>query len=81
MQLTNAGYKDPNNLKFENITIMGLPFPPTSTEVLSSNRDGGFTSISNYNEYYDSDKKVQKPFPPKNATHFFFCRRTDSKVK
>lgn len=72
MQLTNAGYTDPNNLKFENITILGLPLPPTSTEVLSSDRDGRFTSISNYNEHYDPFKKVQKPFPLKKATDFFY---------
>lgn len=70
MQLTNTGYKDPNNLKFENITILGFPFPPTSIELLSFDGET-FTSNTMYNEYYDSDKKVQKPFPLKNATHFF----------
>lgn len=61
MRVINAGYTDPNNLKFENITILGVPFPPTSTSVSSINRDGASTTTSTYNEYYDSEKKVRKP--------------------
>lgn len=72
--MANAGYKDPNNLKFENITILGLPFPPTSIKVFTFNGNRWLTNVTTYNEYYDPDKKVQKPF-------FFFCSRTDSKVK
>lgn len=78
MRVTNAGYKDPNNLKFENITILGVPYPPTSTAVSStSRRDGVSTTTSTYTEHYDSEKKVQKPFAitEKCDTLRFFCRR------
>uniref|UniRef100_A0A8C6NTV2 alpha-glucosidase n=1 Tax=Nothobranchius furzeri TaxID=105023 RepID=A0A8C6NTV2_NOTFU len=37
MQVTKAGYKDPNNLKFENITVLGVPHPPTSVSVTHVN--------------------------------------------
>lgn len=63
MRVTNNGYRDPNNLKFENITILGVPYAPTSTRVSStSRRDGSSTTTSTYTEDYDSEKKVQKPF-------------------
>lgn len=60
MRVTKAGYTDPNNLKFENITILGVPYPPTSIAVSSTGRDGASTNMSTYTEYYDSEKKVQK---------------------
>uniref|UniRef100_A0A8C2ZM25 alpha-glucosidase n=1 Tax=Cyclopterus lumpus TaxID=8103 RepID=A0A8C2ZM25_CYCLU len=31
--VTHAGYKDPNALKFENITVLGVPHPPMSVSV------------------------------------------------
>uniref|UniRef100_A0A4W6E7F6 alpha-glucosidase n=1 Tax=Lates calcarifer TaxID=8187 RepID=A0A4W6E7F6_LATCA len=31
--VTHAGYKDPNNLKFENIIVLGVPSPPMSVSV------------------------------------------------
>ncbi|CAG07202.1 unnamed protein product, partial [Tetraodon nigroviridis] len=58
MRVTKAGYTDPNNLKFENITILGVPYPPTSIAVSSTGRDGASTNMSTYTEYYDSEKKV-----------------------
>lgn len=62
MLVTNAKYQDPNNLKFENITILGVPYPPKRTEVSStSSKDGASTTTSTYTEYYDSEKKVKKP--------------------
>uniref|UniRef100_A0A7N8WI38 alpha-glucosidase n=1 Tax=Mastacembelus armatus TaxID=205130 RepID=A0A7N8WI38_9TELE len=33
--VTHAGYKEPNNLKFENITILGVPHPPKSVLFLN----------------------------------------------
>uniref|UniRef100_A0A665W3A9 alpha-glucosidase n=1 Tax=Echeneis naucrates TaxID=173247 RepID=A0A665W3A9_ECHNA len=33
MQATHAGYTSPDNLEFENITILGLPFPPSNVSV------------------------------------------------
>lgn len=68
MRVTNAGYQDPNNLKFENITILGVPYPPISITVTStSRRDGASTTTNTFTMQYDSEKKVQKPF-----THFDF---------
>ncbi|KAG8002119.1 Sucrase-isomaltase [Nibea albiflora] len=37
MQVTHAGYRDPNNLKFENINILGVPHPPKSVSVTHVN--------------------------------------------
>lgn len=62
MRVTNAGYKDPNDLKFENITILGVPYPPIITTVTStSRRDGASTTTSTFTMDYDSEKKVQTP--------------------
>uniref|UniRef100_A0A8C5HXG7 alpha-glucosidase n=1 Tax=Gouania willdenowi TaxID=441366 RepID=A0A8C5HXG7_GOUWI len=39
MRVTNAGYRDPNNLHFENITILGVPHTPTSVSVTQVNSE------------------------------------------
>ncbi|XP_015233743.1 PREDICTED: sucrase-isomaltase, intestinal [Cyprinodon variegatus] len=38
LQVTNNGYKDPNNLKFEKITVLGVPARPAS---ITMTPDGG----------------------------------------
>lgn len=61
MQVIHAGYIDPNNIKFENITVLGLPHPPrqvTVTHVDTGASDNGTTSLPNTNIQYDADKKV-----------------------
>uniref|UniRef100_A0A3Q0SHT4 alpha-glucosidase n=1 Tax=Amphilophus citrinellus TaxID=61819 RepID=A0A3Q0SHT4_AMPCI len=34
MQADHVGYSDPHNLKFDNITILGIPVPPTTVTVI-----------------------------------------------
>lgn len=61
MQATNAGYKDPNDLKFENITILGVTSPPKSVLVphATTRTEKGFTkSLEKSNIHYDDVKKV-----------------------
>lgn len=58
MQVTRAGYKDPNNLKFENITILGVLYPPTGVSSIS--RDGGSPTTLPHTVNYDAEKKVHK---------------------
>uniref|UniRef100_A0A8C6M128 alpha-glucosidase n=1 Tax=Nothobranchius furzeri TaxID=105023 RepID=A0A8C6M128_NOTFU len=61
MQVTKAGYKDPNNLKFENITVLGVPHPPTSVSVTHVNTGshlGATTVLPNTNIYHDGAKEV-----------------------
>ncbi|KAK1899567.1 Maltase-glucoamylase intestinal [Dissostichus eleginoides] len=54
MQVNRAGYKDPNNLFFENITVLGVAGPPTSVSyTLVGNVT---TAVANVN--YDAAKKV-----------------------
>lgn len=81
MQVNHAGYKDPNNLKFENITVLRVPHPPLSvsvTHIGTSNTGNSMTTLPNTNIEYDADKKVN--------THFFLnyftdpCRKTSMTV-
>uniref|UniRef100_A0A7N6B035 alpha-glucosidase n=1 Tax=Anabas testudineus TaxID=64144 RepID=A0A7N6B035_ANATE len=55
MQVTHAGYKDPNNIKFENITILGVPYPPSSVSVtqVGTGSPGTPTTLPNSNIQYD----------------------------
>uniref|UniRef100_A0A3Q3A333 alpha-glucosidase n=1 Tax=Kryptolebias marmoratus TaxID=37003 RepID=A0A3Q3A333_KRYMA len=43
---SSAGYRDPNNLKFENITVLGMPHPPTSVSVLLQTLGCFFSSFA-----------------------------------
>lgn len=64
MQVTNAGYKDPNNLKFENITILGVPFSPESvsvSHVASGGAGNSTTWLPHTNIKYDGAKQVSAP--------------------
>lgn len=61
MQVTHAGYRDPNNLKFEDITVLGVPHPPVSVSVthVAAETVGNSTStVSNTSIQYDEAKKV-----------------------
>ncbi|XP_029026154.1 sucrase-isomaltase, intestinal-like [Betta splendens] len=61
MQVTKAGYRDPHNIVFENITVLGLPHPPRSvsvTHVGAGASGDNTTSLPNTNIQYDADKKV-----------------------
>lgn len=61
MQVTHAGYKDPNNLKFEDITVLGVPYPPLSvsvTHIGATNTEQSTTPVPHTNIEYDADKKV-----------------------
>ncbi|KAK2899547.1 sucrase-isomaltase, intestinal-like [Channa argus] len=61
MQVTHAGYRDPNNLKFGNITVLGVPYPPISasvTHVGAGTLGNTTTTVPNTNIQYDGAKKV-----------------------
>uniref|UniRef100_A0A3Q2TYN7 alpha-glucosidase n=1 Tax=Fundulus heteroclitus TaxID=8078 RepID=A0A3Q2TYN7_FUNHE len=61
LQVTKAGYKDPNNLEFDNITIMGVPDPPLSISVTHIPTEGGSgttTVLPNSTYYHDGAKQV-----------------------
>lgn len=60
MQVTHAGYKDPNNLTFKNITILGVSYPPNSSAVSSISREGSPTISLPHTMQYDAEKKVLK---------------------
>ncbi|XP_071390650.1 sucrase-isomaltase, intestinal [Centroberyx affinis] len=55
LEITKAGFTDPNNLMFENITVLGVSHPPASVTVTQSNIT---TTLAAANTSYDPDKKV-----------------------
>ncbi|XP_027028042.2 sucrase-isomaltase, intestinal [Tachysurus fulvidraco] len=55
MQVLHNGYVDPNNLVFENITVLGLNIPPKTVTI---NDNYTVTTLPDYNIQYDSVKKV-----------------------
>uniref|UniRef100_A0A7N6ALI3 alpha-glucosidase n=1 Tax=Anabas testudineus TaxID=64144 RepID=A0A7N6ALI3_ANATE len=73
LQLTHAGYKDPNNIKFENITILGVPYPPSSVSVtqVGTGSPGTPTTLPNSNIQYDADKKVNTHFYKNSFINYF----------
>ncbi|XP_039865377.1 sucrase-isomaltase, intestinal-like [Simochromis diagramma] len=58
MQVTNNGYNDPNNLKFDNIIILGVPTVPASVSVTHVDATNTTTILDNNNIDYDGAKKV-----------------------
>ncbi|NXE53142.1 MGA protein, partial [Casuarius casuarius] len=54
MNVINNGYTDPNDLKFEEIKILGLPLEPTQVTVTQNN----VVQSSSYNITYDPSAKV-----------------------
>ncbi|KAK5868335.1 hypothetical protein PBY51_009361 [Eleginops maclovinus] len=57
MQVTHAGYKDPNNLIFENITVLGVLGEPVSVTITSIRKNEA-TRVPKANINYDAVKKV-----------------------
>lgn len=55
MQVAHNGYTDPNNLKFENITVMGVTAAPARVTVLDGNT---VISLSDSQIQYDTYKQV-----------------------
>ncbi len=55
MQVVHNGYTDPNNLKFENITVMGVTAAPGHVTVSDGNT---VLSLSDAQIQYDSNKQV-----------------------
>lgn len=60
MKVTHAGYKDPNNLTFKNITILGVSYPPKSSAVSLISVEGSPTTSLQHTMQYDAEKKVLK---------------------
>ncbi|XP_069543659.1 sucrase-isomaltase, intestinal [Brachyistius frenatus] len=61
MQVTHAGYSDPNKIQFENITVLGVPHPPLSVSVTHVGTGTGgntTTSLPTANIQYDQAKEV-----------------------
>lgn len=58
MQVTHAGYKDPNNLKFDNIIILGVPAPPKSVIVTHIGSPNTTTTLANTSMIYSAATKV-----------------------
>ncbi|XP_045930577.1 maltase-glucoamylase, intestinal [Micropterus dolomieu] len=61
MQVTHAGYKDPNNLKFEDVTILGMlarPGPVSVTHFSTAPHGNSTTTLPDANINYDVVKKV-----------------------
>lgn len=58
MQVTNNDYNDPNNLKFDNIIILGVPTVPASVSVTHVDATNTTTILDNNNIDYDGAKKV-----------------------
>ncbi|XP_061924131.1 sucrase-isomaltase, intestinal [Entelurus aequoreus] len=55
MQVTHAGYQDPNNLKFEDITVLGVLHPPTSVSVIHGNSN---STVPDADIQYDGANEV-----------------------
>ncbi|CAJ1065724.1 sucrase-isomaltase%2C intestinal [Xyrichtys novacula] len=61
MQVTHAGYEDPADIKFDNITILGIPDPPKSVTVIHVSRGSDEitkTQVPKFNFNYDGAKQV-----------------------
>ena len=56
--MTHAGYKDPNNLKFENITILGVSQHPGSVNVTHVTNKEVTSTLPSDNINYNGIKKV-----------------------
>ncbi|KAM6931697.1 sucrase-isomaltase, intestinal isoform 1-T2 [Lycodopsis pacificus] len=58
MQVTHNGYKDPNLLKFDNITVLGVPHPPTSVSVTQVSSGNSTSTVPTSNIQHDGAKEV-----------------------
>ncbi|XP_033832313.1 sucrase-isomaltase, intestinal [Periophthalmus magnuspinnatus] len=57
LHATHIGYTDPNNLKFDDITILGIPLAP-STIIIVNTKTGAVTHVPTANIQHDNTKKV-----------------------
>ncbi|KAJ0063496.1 hypothetical protein NL108_002787, partial [Boleophthalmus pectinirostris] len=57
LQATHVGYTDPNNLKFDDITILGVPLTPSSVTVVNT-KTSEVTQVPSANIQHDKTKKV-----------------------
>lgn len=60
MQVTHAGYKDPNNLMFDSITILGVSDVIVSVSVthVSNGTNSGATILPRANVQHNESKQV-----------------------
>lgn len=58
MQSVHSGFNDPNNLKFENITILGVPYPPKSVSFAQVGATQRATVLPASNIEHDGAKEV-----------------------
>ncbi|XP_053176409.1 sucrase-isomaltase, intestinal isoform X1 [Scomber japonicus] len=58
MQVTHNGYGDPDNLKFEDITVLGVPHTPSSVSVTHVSDGNTVTILPDTNIEYNAAKKV-----------------------
>lgn len=61
MEVTHAGYKDPEGLKFDNIVVLGMPHPPITVTVIPGRfgNHGNSTILPKESIQYDTAKKVK----------------------
>ena len=60
MHVTHAGYQDPNNLKFDDIVILGEPHRPTSVSVTHVKSSGDTTTnVPDANIQHNGGKQVK----------------------
>lgn len=59
MQVTHNGYGDPDNLKFEDITVLGVPHTPSSVSVTHVSDGNTVTIVPDANIEYNAAKKVK----------------------
>lgn len=60
LQVMHNGYSDPDNIVFEDITILGFPDPPVSVTVTHVGSDGvnNATVLPNSNFQHNLEKEV-----------------------
>ncbi|KAF6720919.1 Maltase-glucoamylase, intestinal [Oryzias melastigma] len=60
MTATHTGYKDPNNLKFETITVLGMPHAPNSVSVthFGPGETSEIVELKNTSIHHDAAKEV-----------------------
>lgn len=59
MQVMHNGYGNPDNLKFDNITVLGVPNAPSSVSVTHVTNGNSTTILPNTSLEYDATKKVK----------------------
>lgn len=64
MTATHTGYKDPNNLKFETITVLGMPHAPNSVSVthFGPGETSEIVELKNTSIHHDAAKEVNTQY-------------------